>query len=225
MSEVEYVPSPQGSEAEDPADGWRLYTPKASDASALGLKYSWDMCWRRTGRMLFLLHKRADEVGYLTSSYNLPSGKERQRAALADVSKMSVDEVAEELDFLPPLDPSLSVWTAAATLEEGMSTGQRASGSSGRGVMKRCLQKVLKGHMLWAAFFYSLGMVCSLAIPLCSYGLLKWTEAKNPSQYVGFGYVFGMFVSNALSALCKELYVDRCNFMGLWTMSAACGLV
>lgn len=129
--------------------------------------YTWDLGWRQTGRMLQGLRKQDDKDD---TDIEEACG---QRAEMADRSKLAAEREAEQLERLPPLDPSLSLWTAAATLEQELHAMQRRSSYSLRRSVASGIRGVLRVHIGWAVLFYCLHVLCSLALPLIAFALLQ----------------------------------------------------
>eukprot|EP00290_Baffinella_frigidus_P005795 CAMPEP_0180134026 /NCGR_PEP_ID=MMETSP0986-20121125/9894_1 /TAXON_ID=697907 /ORGANISM="non described non described, Strain CCMP2293" /LENGTH=504 /DNA_ID=CAMNT_0022074263 /DNA_START=281 /DNA_END=1791 /DNA_ORIENTATION=+ len=128
-------------------------------------------------------------------------------------------------ELLPPLEDSMSLWNAAATLSDALQDLRPTAGIEGGEVgVEAGLRKVLGRQLFVAVVFYLLQVVASVAMPLSAYGLLRWTEADDPPQWVGFALVLALGAANTLAVLAREIFQDRCNVLGTWTFNALLGL-
>jgi ABC-type multidrug transport system fused ATPase/permease subunit len=162
------------------------------------------MGWPTLGDALFLeaskLLARLRKVG---------GGREHKGAA---------DALVEELE-------ELSGWQRAAHAANVLQhfidvIAGRDGASRDDFIISRALRRAVRGELIMAMTIYMAQVVCSIAMPITAYIMLRWCENPEAPAWEGYAIMGGMAVANVLAVLLKELFVKRCSIMGEWTMSA-----
>jgi hypothetical protein len=147
------------------------------------------------------------------------------RAASAAVGRQTRRKLSNEQiqKMLPELDDSLRMQAAARVFTTSLRAllRDRSPGPSvAKGLMWKALVGLLWGGLLRAVALYLGHMLCGIATPLVCWALLLWMQQEEPPLLAGLLLVCALGLCSGLSATFKEYFSDRCNTLGLWTMSA-----
>jgi ABC-type multidrug transport system fused ATPase/permease subunit len=127
--------------------------------------------------------------------------------------KGTADALVEELE-------ELSGWQRAAHAADVLQHFIDVIAGSDDFIISRALRRAVRGELIMAMAIYMAQVVCSIAMPITAYIMLRWCENPEAPAWEGYAIMGGMAVANVLAVLLKELFVKRCSIMGEWTMSA-----